>query len=153
MPNEIEHKYLLSGCPDIVLQNPPVLIEQGWVSRLRLRKKVGSDNRVQYFGCFKFGRGLIRSEFERRIPPLLFGLLWPLTRGKRVHKLRYAVSVMTPNGERTWEIDVFLDRTLFLAEIEIPDPFEQVIAPSWLSDKIVREVTEDPRFTNFYLKK
>lgn len=153
MSSEIEHKYLLSGCPDLVLQNPPALIKQGWVSRLRLREKIGSDNRVQFLGCLKFGQGLARVEFERPIPPLLFRLLWPLTRGHRVHKLRYAISVTTPHGVRVWEIDVFLDRKLFLAEIEVPDPFEPVAVPPWLADKVVREVTEDPRFTNFALRK
>lgn len=153
MKTEIEHKYLLSGCPDFALQNPPVLIEQGWVSRLRLRKKVDETNRKHYFGCLKFGKGLVRSEYEYKIPSTLFYFLWPFTRGRRVKKLRYAVTVTTAYGPRTWEIDVFLDRTLFLAEIEIPFAGEPIQTPLWLLAKVVREVTDDPSYTNLELAK
>jgi len=46
-----------------------------------------------------------------------------------------------PDGELVWEIDEFLDRPLWLAEIELPSADTEVRVPEWLAEYVVREVT------------
>jgi CYTH domain-containing protein len=73
--------------------------------------------------------------------------LFALTEGKRVEKRRYAVT----DGPLTWEIDDFTDRTLVLAEVELPSEDTPVEPPSWLAPYIVRDVTGEAEFTNWKL--
>ena len=51
----------------------------------------------------------------------------------------------------TWEIDEFPDRNLVMAEVELPSPSTEVTAPDWLRPHVVREVTDDPAYTNYRL--
>ena len=73
--------------------------------------------------------------------------LFALTVGKRVSKRRYTVD----EGALTWEIDEFTDRTLVLAEVELPREDTPVDLPVWLAPFIVREVTNESEFTNWRL--
>ena len=79
----------------------------------------------------------------------------PLFNGKDIsgwverHKGGYAVE----DGGVVWEIDQFLDRELFLAEVELDDPADEVVLPGWLADHVVREVTGDGDYVNLNLAK
>ncbi len=73
--------------------------------------------------------------------------MWPLTEGCRVTKRRHVV----PDGARAWEIDEFVGRELWLAELELESETEPVVPPSWLAPFVVREVTDEPGFTNLEL--
>jgi CYTH domain-containing protein len=70
--------------------------------------------------------------------------MWPLTEGRRLRKRRYAIV----DGPLTWQIDEFLDRPLVLAEVELPSESVIVEPPTWLAPVVVREVTNEPDFTN-----
>jgi CYTH domain-containing protein len=50
-----------------------------------------------------------------------------------------------------WEIDEFLDRSLALAEVELPATDTEVVVPGWLADVLEREVTGDPDYINVNL--
>jgi CYTH domain-containing protein len=147
---EIERKFLLTGRPEIPEDAVQLTIEQGWLPGDRLRERVrrieGPDG-VACYRTVKLGRGITRTEVEEETPADLFAALWPLTVGCRVRKRRYVVA----NGERTWEVDVFEDRDLVLAEVELEDPAEDVTLPAWLEPWIEREVTEEPGWTNLEL--
>ena len=151
--HEIERKYLLTGVPPEVLAAPSKQIAQGYLpgERLieRLRKVVAADGTTKCFRTVKLGAGLVRIEVEEEAPLELFRKLWPLTRGRRVNKRRH----MVPAGEGVWEIDVFLDRTLVLAELELASEEEAVSIPAWLAPYVVREVTEESEFVNARLAK
>jgi CYTH domain-containing protein len=95
----------------------------------------------------KVGTGLVRAEYEEEIAPGEFERLWPLTAGARVRKRRYRV----PDGELVWEIDEFLDRELWLAEIELPSADTEVEVPEWLAPYVVRDVTGEPEYSNLRL--
>jgi CYTH domain-containing protein len=86
-------------------------------------------------------------EFEENIAPEIFFRLWPRTKGSRVVKKRYLIS----EGKHTWEIDEFLDRKLYLAEVEFSSIDVQVEIPEWLAAHMIREVTEEHEFTNMSL--
>lgn len=147
---EIERKYLLRAVPEDVTSVRFVEVEQGWLPGTRLQERLrhvsGSDG-DRYVRTVKLGAGLSRLEVEEETTAELFRTLWPLTEGRRVRKRRYYVT----EGDRTWEIDEFLDRSLVLAEIELPSPEEDVAIPEWLEPVLKREVTGDPDYLNVNL--
>lgn len=151
LPLEIERKFLLRHVPMEALQVPAVAIEQGWlpgrVIRERLRKRIDHDGGISYWRTIKVGAVSQRIELEEQIDENLFDSLWPLTRQARIHKHRHAV----PFGHHVWEIDIFSDRPLVLAEIELRSLDEAIDIPDWLAPCIVREVTDDPAYLNSQL--
>jgi len=147
---EIERKYLLRGLPERVSDAESVEIEQGYLPgatvRERLRRTVGPRG-ARFTRTVKLGTGIVRSEFEEELPEPEFMRLWPLTAGARLRKRRYRV----PDGALAWEIDEFLERPLVLAEIELPTARTEVHVPEWLEPWLVREVTDEPSYTNLRL--
>jgi CYTH domain-containing protein len=95
----------------------------------------------------KLGRGLVRTEVEESLTVELFERLWPLTEGRRVLKRR----IETLHVDQRWTVDVFLDRDLVLAEIELRDPDDDPELPEWLRVAVVREVTNEREFSNVEL--
>jgi len=149
-PMERERKYLLSGLPDFVRSAPATEIEQGWLPgttlRERLRRSESADG-VRFFRTVKLGSGIERIEIEEETSQEVFRAMWPLTEGCRIAKRRYKV----PVGERVWEIDVFRDRELVMAEVELESADQELRLPDWLSPLVVREVTEEPAYLNLSL--
>ena len=145
---EIERKYLLSGTPPEALGHPAIVVEQGYIPgrklKERLRKSVFADGSVRYYRTVKLGSGLVRTEIEEETDERVFAHLWVLTEGRRIRKTRYVV----PHADFTWEIDVFTDRELALAEVELPDEHAVAPIPPWLAPFLVKEVTGDKTYTN-----
>jgi CHAD domain-containing protein/CYTH domain-containing protein len=147
---EIERKYLLSGLPTLPEDAASVEVDQGWLPGARLRERVRRTRRgdeVAYFRAVKLGQGLRRIEIEEPTSKELFERLWTLTLGCRVRKRRYLVR----DGDLCWEIDQFRDRPLVLAEVELPSVATTAETPEWLAGCVVREVTDDVRYTNLHL--
>lgn len=147
---EIERKYLLSALPRMPQPLDVLEIDQGYLPGVaRLRHQRSSSGAERFVRTVKQGMGVLRMEKEENISPAEFEKLWPGTAGRRVRKRRYVVA----NGDDHWEIDEFLDRTLVLAELEFDDPESSVTIPDWLSPVLVRDVTDEPQFTNRSLAK
>lgn len=91
--------------------------------------------------------GLVRPEFEYRIPLEDANQLFELFISEKIFKTRYEVIV----GSHLWEVDEFHDinEGLILAEIELEDENESFELPDWA----VEEVTNDERYYNVYLIK
>ena len=161
-PLEIERVFLLDRMPDV----PPSLssvaehwrIEQGYLSPSdpipghemvegRLRRITHDDGSIELKHTVKSGLGLVRTERERTIEDSEFQVLWPATKGRRIHKIRLRIDV---EGQ-IWEIDQFSDRDLVLAEAELPTVETPLSIPEWLQPHIIREVTEEGAFRNFHL--
>ncbi len=146
--HEIERKFLLRAAPPHALAAPGIRIAQGWLPgeqlRERLRRSVHPEGRVEWTRTVKVGTGVSRIEIEEQTEPLLFESLWPLTAHARVEKVRHTVA----DGAYTWEIDVFLDRELVLAEVELPSSDTLVTLPDWLAPYLVRDVTGDAAYVN-----
>ncbi|MEN9508115.1 MAG: hypothetical protein RLZZ621_678 [Gemmatimonadota bacterium] len=151
LPVEIERKFLLRSCPPVAAATPPLVVEQGWIPGTaiheRLRRTVSPDGAVTFWRTIKLGRGVTRVEVEEAVPSALFDALWALTRDARVRKRRHVV----PDGALRWEIDVFTDRDLVVAEIELEHADASVEFPDWLAPYVEREVTGDPAFLNYTL--
>jgi adenylate cyclase len=147
---EIERKYLLSDLPRMPQPIDVLEIDQGYLPGVaRLRHQRSATGGERFFRAVKQGVGVLRVETEDEIDRDAFEKLWPETDGRRVRKRRYVVA----NGDDHWEIDEFLDRTLVLAELEFDDPESSVTIPDWLSPVLVRDVTDEPQFTNRSLAK
>jgi CHAD domain-containing protein/CYTH domain-containing protein len=152
---EIERKYLLRFVPDEARDGRYVDIAQGYVPGERLHERIrrvttssGNGHRdVRYYRTVKTGEGVTRTELEEETTETVFETMWPLTRGHRLRKRRFAVDV----DGRTWEIDEFRNRDLVLAEIELGSEDEDVVFPDWLAPAVQREVTTEPEFQNINL--
>ena len=85
------------------------------------------------------GKGDIQRDEENiALSYVLFEKYWPKTEGARVEKVR-----VRPSERREVEIDVYTDRDLVIAEIEVPTLEE--------AKKLVplgKDVTEDERYKN-----
>lgn len=145
---EIERKYLLSALPRFPAPLDVLDVDQGYIPGQRvlerLRRQRHKDGRERYFRTVKLGAGVERIELEDETDRRTFEHLWPLTQGARLRKRRYLVA----NGLDTWEVDEFLDRSLVLAELEIPSVDAPVRMPDWLKAVLVREVTDEKAYTN-----
>jgi len=144
---EIERKYLLSGVPPAAAAAPGQLIEQGWLPGTALVERIRhvTDGRGEsWYRTVKSGAGVRRIELEEAMSRELFEALWPLTEGCRVRKRRHVVT----DGGLKWEVDIFDERGLVMAEIELPSPVAEVQIPDWLKDYVIREVTNEEAYLN-----
>ena len=148
MPLEIERKFLLSSNMWKESIQQSTILKQGYLS-----KEIDKTIRIRIYG--EQGKITIKSksvhnvraEYEYDIPlqdalELLDMFCDPK---ELVHKIRHIVV----HDNHMWEIDEFIDHNkgLFLAEIELQHPNEEVILPSWIG----QEVSDDPRYSNSYL--
>lgn len=157
-PVEIERKYLLRAAPPVPGGAEVWRIEQGYftdpianaidaadgMADGRIRRVTLPDGQTLCTHTVKRGEGLVRAEAERSIDPETFRRHWPRTSGRRLAKTRHRVR----EGGHLWEIDVFDEIDLALAEVELDDAGQVVRIPAWLEPWIVREVTDEPAFTN-----
>jgi len=148
---EIERKFLLVGMPRLPKGAARTEIVQGWLPGERLQERLRRVRRrgepPRYYRTVKLGSGISRIEVEEEADEATFRRLWPLTKGRRVRKLRYRVQ----DGGLTWEIDRFRGRTLFLAEVELPTEDHDVALPDWLRDRVERDVTDESEYVNINL--
>jgi CYTH domain-containing protein len=152
-PLEIERKYLLRALPRHLRGAAASEIDQGWLPGERLRERVrrvrepapaGEAARERYVRTVKLGSGVTRAEVEEECTRELFDALWPLTRERRVRKRRYRVR----DGALVWEVDEFVDRSLVVAEVELPSADTPAPPPEWLAPYVVREVTDEGTYVN-----
>jgi CYTH domain-containing protein len=145
---EIERKFLVSQKPTFLKDCGRKRIRQGYLAvgthgtEVRVRQEG-----KRYFLTIKSGNGAARVEEELPIGRKRFDALWPLTRGRRVRKVRYFAS----HHDKTIEVDVYRGKLkgLVIAEVEFADKklaraFEP---PEWVG----REVTDDEHFRNHNL--
>src|SRR5262249_35694754 len=100
---EVERKFLVPDKPGFLKDCDRKRIRQGYLAV----GKNGTEVRVrqegkQYFLTIKSGQGKARVEEELKIGRKRFDSLWPLTRGRRVRKVRYFAS----HHDKTIEVDV-----------------------------------------------
>ena len=105
----------------------------------RLRDKAG-----KLTFTVKAAGGTSRGEMEAEIPQELFDEYWPLTAGARVEKVRLS----KPYGNHIIEIDVYTDRDLIVAEVEVGkvEELKEILA-------IGRDISDDPGYKNRNLAK
>lgn len=151
VPLEIERKYLLTQVPPVAAAVAPTLIEQGWLPgtalRERLRRSTNPDGTIACWRNVKLGPAQARVEIDEGTSRELFDAMWPLTAAARVRKQRHVVR----DEAYAWEIDVFLDRDLVLAEVELSGLDDRPALPEWLAPYVARDVTGEPAYFNSVL--
>ena len=145
---EIERKFLIKRLPVEILRSRHHRLAQGYLANerggrhVRLRKGGKSTSLT-----FKVGRGTAREEREVRLSPAQFEMLWPATRGRRLHKTRYEI----PWKKLKIEVDIYHGRNhgLMVAEVEFPNHASRrkFKPPRWFG----REVTGEKRYSNVRL--
>lgn len=148
---ERERKFLVDRMPPNRARYPHDVIRQGYITtggpdgrgaEVRLRRTGG-----RAVLTVKKGRGTSREETEVALPAAAARMLWPLTRGLRLEKVRYRI----PHGRLTIELDVYRGaaRGLAVAEVEFQsdDALRRFEAPEWFG----REVTGKKQFANSHL--
>ncbi len=142
---EIERKYLLSEIPSALRRGPSALIEQGWLPGEVIQERLWrtrAGGKTSYHRTVESGSGPRPTQIEERISRRQFESLWPLTESRRLRKRRYT----KVDGALTWEIDVFQDRDLVLAEVELPYEGFEVQPPDWLQAFVRGEVTGESAY-------
>jgi CYTH domain-containing protein len=140
---EIEKKYKLDKLPDNLGEGLHII--QGYLfsgeNELRLRKK--GD---KYLLTYKSGGTLSRKELEIGIPKWLFNVMWPLTRGRVIEKIRRFR--VLPNGLKL-EFDEYLGalKGLMILEVEFAD---EDFANDFILPEYIRgvDVTSDMNYKN-----
>jgi len=142
---EIERKFLIKN--DRWKQAPNLsagkVIKQGYLSvdpSRTVRARIKGD---QAFLTIKGKtQGLSRLEFEYEIPVEDAQALLGLCENPVIEKTRY----LLPQGEVTWEIDIFEgdNEGLMIAEVELESEQQSVALPDWLGE----EVSGDSRYVN-----
>jgi len=108
-------------------------------TEIRLRDKAG-----KFYFTIKGDGDVCRNEVEKGIEKIIFDKYWDLTLGKRVEKIR----LEKPYNNFKIEIDVYTDRNLILAEIEVPSiEIADALVP------LGKDVTSNPRYKNKNLAK
>ncbi len=136
-----------------------VIINQGYMSEgkaLELIERLDLDvkfepkeARLREKGDITFftlnGDGdVAREEFETEIDPETFAKYWPDTKGRRIEKVRMKM----PYRGFVAELDVYTDRDLVVAEIEVPTEKDaEKLEP------LGKDVTEDKKYKNKNLAK
>ena len=142
---EIERKFLVAEAPPDLDRYPHAALRQGYLAlteegtEVRLRHKAD-----RFFLTVKQGSGLQRAEAEIELARPQFDALWPMTAGRRVEKVRYAIAY----EGRTIELDVYQGALTGLLTAEVEFPSVETSAafqpPPWLGV----EITEDARYKN-----
>lgn len=142
---EIERKFVLMQIPEALLQGVQgEQIKQGYLIReqdceLRIRKR---DEK--YWMTIKRGGGLSRIEQECPIPEPQFEMLWPLTVGRRIEKIRYAVK----QQDHLYEIDLFKGALAPLIILEVEFDSLKASRDFEMPSFAAFEVTEDESYKN-----
>ena len=67
---------------------------------------------------------------------------------RTIHKTRY-VKRHPKNPTLKWEVDEFSNpMRLIIAEIELPDEDYELLAPDWINDQYLMEITGEHQFSN-----
>lgn len=144
MAKEIEKKYLLSSRPAGLIKGSA--IRQGYLAAGDPEVRVRSKG-AKFFLTRKGGEGFVREEEELEITAQMFGILWPLTAGARIEKIRYAVKA---TDGLVWEVDEYRGKLtgMYTAEVELPSEDFQPVFPDAIAVAVHADVTTDARFKN-----
>ncbi len=159
VPLEIERKYLVSNFDfsTIESQVQVVGINQVYIHHpvdgmARIRKRHATDGSATYYYTIKTASGsaLVRYEREERISATEYLNLESFREPRRISiaKRRYCFIWHS----QYFELDVFVSPAgLTLLEIELTEENDKVELPPFIN--VVREVTDDPQYSNYNLAK
>ena len=140
---EIERKYLVTNREWITYANSKEVIQQGYLSNSSSPiVRVRTIDDIGYLTVKDKSVGLVRNEFEYKIPVSDALELLKLCNDKILRKIRYTVQIRNT----TWEIDEFLqeNKGLTIAEVELDSINSIIDVPKWIG----KEVTNQKEYYN-----
>jgi len=135
-PPAPRRRFLLSELPGEARQGQATEIEKGWLPGDRPRECYGvarAPEGESFFRAVLSGGPGRRAQATEEVSRNVFESFWPLTEGRRVHKV-----CRSAPSEPGWRFDEYLDRSLALA---VAEPGNEAPPPPWLEPYLVREVT------------
>jgi adenylate cyclase len=146
MALEIERKFLVTGDAWRAMARGTAY-RQGYLCNARARSvRIRASDTDAWLTVKGETMGMVRPEFEYRIPRADADALLELCLQPLIEKTRYRVE----HAGQTWEVDEFAAENagLVLAEIELQETGQQIDLPAWVGE----EVTQDPRYYNANLQ-
>lgn len=145
MTTEIERKFLVIDPPGADVLGPGTRLRQGYLAEdgeVQVRVRIAADSAVL---TVKAGRGLRRTEVERRIDATEAEALWSHTEGRRVEKVRHRMPV---GDGLVADVDVYGGDLAGLCTVEVEFASEaaarEFAPPVWFG----RDVTEEGGWDN-----
>jgi adenylate cyclase len=151
--NEIERerKFLVKSLPPEIEKNlnssDYIDIDQGYTQDgLRVRREIFQSGEERYTIIKKLLTRHAATKIEAhpfgKIDKKIFEKYWPLTRGKRISKKRFLISL----GELEAHLDVFISGVndgKMLVEVEFPENYDMdsFNPPDWFGREVTEELT------------
>lgn len=145
MALEIERKFLLKRKPDIKFDETKLISQFYCIGKpdFRIRETTIKGRKTYHLTIKKKISDLTYDEFEKEITKKEFDT--KLKKAKRfIFKVRYIKKV----GKLKWEVDVYNNLDLVVAEIEIPSEKYHLKLPKFIQDSLIMEVTQFRNFSN-----
>jgi CYTH domain-containing protein len=147
MAKEIERKFLVKDDGWRGTADAGTAMRQAYVAAMddrTVRVRLIGENEARL--TIKIGKGMLtRDEYEYDVPVADARELMTAAIGTVISKTRYRVQ----GDAHVWEVDVFAEpyEGLIVAEVEMRSEDDAPRLPDWLG----REVTDDPRYSNYAL--
>lgn len=145
---EIERKYLLANVPrDLAkLSSEKIIITQFFVDNVKYRMSTYTVKGERF--CEKIIKthvgGITNFEDTEIISYEEYEKAFSEAGKIPIIKLRYEILW----GGLKFEVDVFSNIKLIICEVELTDPKYRVNLPEIISNEVIKEVSEDPFFSN-----
>ena len=141
---EVERRFLVRGNEWRQIASGRTIIRQAYLAlRKRASVRVRISNGHTATLTVKSRPAKVRRlEVEYTIPTLEAEALMVLRKGSIIEKVRHHV----PDGDLTWDVDVFSGENLglIIAEVELRHENQRIDLPPWIGE----EVTGQPQYSN-----
>ena len=144
---EIERKYLLKRLPQLKWDQVIHIKQYYLADKTRIRQSFIPPGGFEYIKCNK--------TLLKKNPRIYKEIEVILSRGEFQHLLKKAKTglmktrfIKKVSGGLKWEIDMYEDLDLIVAEIEIPSKKFKVKLPKFISELLIMEVTKFSEFSN-----
>lgn len=142
---EIERKFLLKRLPNVKWSHPMVRIEQCYTATGRYRMMTYPKGKVKFVLTKKKElRPGVYEEDERFIQAPAY--LQAFVRRKRILR-KHRHYKLDENG-MLWEIDLYTDFNLVIAECELPKEGFKLKIPKFIKKELIMEVSAFEQFKN-----
>ncbi|MGA1976570.1 MAG: CYTH domain-containing protein [Bacteroidales bacterium] len=149
MASETERKFMVAGEFRHLAKSKIEIIQRYLAidNEMTIRIRISGEKAFLTIKGRPEGKSISRNEWEYPVPMSDAVEIMKICLPGKIEKTRFLV----PEGDHTFEVDVFHGRNegLVIAEIELQSEAEQFIKPEWLGE----EVTGKPEYYNANLIK
>lgn len=155
---EIERKFLLKNLPKVNLDREKLITQYYLKTNKdtlteRVRSVVENNENTYFYTKKEYVSGNVNEEYEIEIDQTKF-LEYKKKAHKYISKSRYIIN----DGERDWEVDMFKNIHMIIAEVEfianvnnvdeVNEMVNQYVIPDFIKECMVEEVSSFKNFSN-----